>query len=71
MHSALWVYLKLIIMKKSKYYKILIVVSMLSGVCAILAPLPSVCALFCVTSFLSWFSAVMAPANEKYEKGNR
>lgn len=54
-------------MKKSKYYKFLMFMAILSGLCAVIAPLPSVCALFCVTSFMLWFAAVMAPADEKYD----
>jgi len=54
-------------MKKfSNHYKFCMLFAGLSVVCAILAPLPSICAIFTTTTFIFWFAGVMAPDNEKY-----
>lgn len=39
--------------------------------CAIIAPLPAVCAVFTTITFVFWFAGVMAPDHEKYKyQGN-
>ena len=52
--------------KLSNYYKFCMLFAVLSAVCAIVAPLPSVCAVFTTITFIFWFAGVMAPDHEKY-----
>lgn len=52
--------------KYSRYFKILMVLAVLSAICTIVSPLPSVMALFATITFIFWFAGVMAPDDEKY-----
>ena len=55
-------------MKYSTYFWMLIACAILFGILALNTSVSSsgACAVFCTISFLLWFSAVMAPDEEKY-----
>lgn len=54
--------------KFSRYFKFLMFMAVLSALCAIVSPLPSVCAIFCTITLVLGFSAIMAPDEEKYKQ---
>jgi len=57
--------------KYSKYYKTMMVMAIIIGLCACIAPIVEVSAVLFVVSFILWFGGVMAPDYEKYVQSSK
>ena len=54
--------------KYSNYYKIMMVIAIISGVLACIVPNSTGAVILSVCSFILWYAGVMAPDNEKYKQ---